>query len=188
MSFHFSFLMFGFWGLAYMAICYLYIKDRAHPGILMPLFAGSFNFAWELNAIAVSPGFYALILWAALDIIILIYNIAWIEKISLKIIYIVLTVVVTVVLFHVFRLWNGLVFSAFIIDVLISTEYLLVFRQISPHGKLPIASLRLLGDFFAWCRYNYLPVVFWLGIVVLLMDAVYLILSVKERNTVIRNK
>ena len=41
----------------------------------MPFIAGLLDFAWEVNAVIVSHGYWAHILWISLDVFILIYNI-----------------------------------------------------------------------------------------------------------------
>ena len=41
----------------------------------MPLIAGSLNFAWEINALLLSRGFYGHVLWTGLDVLIVFHNV-----------------------------------------------------------------------------------------------------------------
>ena len=60
----------------------------------MPLIAGSLNFAWEINALLLSRGFYGHVLWAVLDIFIVIHNVRFLEK-SKRIKYMLFIAVLT---------------------------------------------------------------------------------------------
>ena len=52
-----------------------------------------------------------------------------------------------------------------------------------------IAAAKLVGDLFAWLFYREeLPIINWIGIAVLLINTVYLILSVLRRKKFCRNK
>ena len=46
----------------------------------MPLIAGSLNFAWEINALLLSRGFYGHVLWTGLDVLIVVHNVRFLEK------------------------------------------------------------------------------------------------------------
>lgn len=46
----------------------------------MPLIAGSLNFAWEINALLLSRGFYGHVLWTGLDVLIVFHNVRFLEK------------------------------------------------------------------------------------------------------------
>ena len=61
-----------FWTLAYVIIVLCGIQNRKSHLLLMPLIAGSLNFAWEINALLLSIGFYGHVLWTGLDVLIVV--------------------------------------------------------------------------------------------------------------------
>lgn len=95
----------------------------------------------------------------------------------------------TVMLHYVFEIpfANGMLASAFVIDMLIAIEYVLLAKKISKHGKVLIAIFRFAGDFFAWlCYLNESIFVAISGIIVTLLNLFYLTLCIQE--TQIPNK
>lgn len=71
----------------------------------MPLIAGSLNFAWEINALLLSRGFYGHVLWTGLDVLIVVHNVRFLEKGKRKK-YLLLIVVFILVLYGMFRIPN----------------------------------------------------------------------------------
>lgn len=71
----------------------------------MPLIAGSLNFAWEINALLLSRGFYGHVLWTGLDVLIVVHNVRFLEKGKRKK-YLLLIVVFILVLYYLSSIWN----------------------------------------------------------------------------------
>lgn len=84
----------------------------------MPLIAGSLNFAWEINALLLSRGFYGYVLWTGLDVLIVVHNVRFLEKGKRKK-YLLLIVVFILVLYGMFRIPNvdGQRISVFAIEI-----------------------------------------------------------------------
>ena len=115
-----------FWTLAYVIIVLCGIQNRKSHLLLMPLIAGSLNFAWEINALLLSRGFYGHVLWAVLDIFIVIHNVRFLEK-SKRIKYLLFIAVLTFAMYGMFRIPNvdGQRISVFAIDLIMAIEYVL---------------------------------------------------------------
>ena len=108
-----------FWTLAYVIIVLCGIQNRKSHLLLMPLIAGSLNFAWEINALLLSRGFYGHVLWTGLDVLIVVHNVRFLEKGKRKK-YLLLIVVFILVLYGMFRIPNvdGQRISVFAIDLI----------------------------------------------------------------------
>ena len=93
----------------------------------MPLLAGSLNFAWEVNALFLSNVFYGHVLWAVLDIFIIIHNVRFLEK-SKRIKYLLFIAVLTFAMYGIFRIPNidGQKISSFLLDLIMAVEYGLI--------------------------------------------------------------
>lgn len=142
----------------------------------MPLIAGSLNFAWEINALLLSRGFYGHVLWTGLDVLIVFHNVRFLEKGKRKK-YLLLIVVFILVLYGMFRIPNvdGQRISVFAIDLIMAIEYVLCAKQIAPQGRISVGVLKLLGDLFAWLS-NMQSSLFVAvcGVIVLLLNLFYL--------------
>ena len=143
------------WTATYVVIVYNGIKYRKERTIIMPLLPGALNYAWETNALIVSKGMWGHILWLGLDTIIVLINFGNIRKKSSKILYLIGIVASTIGIAYVFRLQNvqGMLISAFAIDLLMAISFLVCVRKVSVRGKKLIAMLKLLGDGFACLAY-----------------------------------
>lgn len=62
------------WTITYVLIVLYGFKYRKQRVLLMPLFSGSLNFAWEINALY-KAGMIGRAVWAILDVVILVHNI-----------------------------------------------------------------------------------------------------------------
>ena len=109
----------------------------------MPLIAGSLNFAWEINALLLSRGFYGHVLWTGLDVLIVVHNVRFLEKGKRKK-YLLLIVVFILVLYGMFRIPNvdGQRISVFAIDLIMAIEYVLCAKQIAPQGRISVGVCR----------------------------------------------
>lgn len=71
--------------------------------------------------------------------------------------------------------------SVFAIDIIMALEYVWAVKRISPRGKVTIASMKLLGDAFAWlCYMKHTPFVFVTGLAVFVLNFYYLNRCLKE--------
>ena len=143
----------------------------------MPLIAGSLNFAWEINALLLSRGFYGHVLWTGLDVLIVFHNVRFLEKGKRKK-YLLLIVVFILVLYGMFRIPNvdGQRISVFAIDLIMAIEYVLCAKQIAPQGRISVGVLKLLGDLFAWL---FVAVC---GVIVLLLNLFYLAICLEQSS------
>ena len=150
----------------------------------MPLLAGSLNFAWEVNALFLSNVFYGHVLWAVLDIFIIIHNVRFLEK-SKRIKYLLFIAVLTFAMYGMFRIPNvdGQRISVFAIDLIMAIEYVLCAKQIAPQGRISVGVLKLLGDLFAWLS-NMQSSLFVAvcGVIVLLLNLFYLAICLEQSS------
>lgn len=170
------------WSLAYVLIIACEIKYEKEHVLLMPLIAGSLNFAWEVNAVIVSHGFYGHVLWAALDVAILIHNIRYLNG-RKRVWYTILVAAMVAILYGVFRIpdVDGQIISVFLIDLIMAVEYVVCAKCITPHGRNLIGLLRLLGDLLAWLinmRQSVFVAV--VGLAVLLINLFYLAICLES--------
>ena len=173
-----------FWTLAYVIIVLCGIQNRKSHLLLMPLIAGSLNFAWEINVLLLSRGFYGHVLWTGLDVLIVVHNVRFLEKGKRKK-YLLLIVVFILVLYGMFRIPNvdGQRISVFAIDLIMAIEYVLCAKQIAPQGRISVGVLKLLGDLFAWLS-NMQSSVFVAvcGLIVLLLNLFYLAICLEQSS------
>lgn len=141
---------------------------------MMPLLAGSLNFAWELNALLLSGGMWGHVLWFGLDVFIVILNIASMKR--GRFLYLIVIAALSVILRWIFTIpsLDGMLLSVFAIDLLMACDYVVNAKKISKHGKIPIAITKFWGDFFAWLAYSEYMYVNIIGAVVFLLNLYYL--------------
>ena len=82
---------------------------------------------------------------------------------------------------------NGMLISSFAIDIIMAIGFLLMKFIFPQDGRsIPVALTKLVGDFCAWQYYRlYVPVIDYIGIAVLIMNSVYLILSIKPVHRIL---
>lgn len=149
-----------------------------------PLLAGSLNFAWEVNALFLSNVFYGHVLWAVLDIFIIIHNVRFLEK-SKRIKYLLFIAVLTFAMYGIFRIPNidGQKISSFLLDLIMAVEYVLYAKRIAPQGRISVGVLMFLGDLFAWLAYMQNSVfVTVCGLIVLLLKLFYLAICLEQNS------
>lgn len=174
-----------FWTLAYLVVAFCGIQNRkSHQLLFMPLIAGMLNFAWEINALLLSRGFYGHVLWTALDIFIIFHNVCFLEK-GKRGKYLLLTVVLVLALYGIFRIPNvdGQRISSFSIDLIMAVEYVLCAKRIARQGKIPVGVLKLLGDLFAWLSNMQSSLLVTVsGLIVLLLNLFYLAICLEQNS------
>lgn len=180
----FDYAQFIFWCLTYLLIIiYGLLKNK----VLIPICAVVLNFSWELTSL-----FYDLLrenftfilihtIWLILDFficIIIFKN----DKINRKKLLIILPSFV--ILFEIFKLNNGQLISCFMIDLIMA--YLFLFKIIKDKadliGQLILGFLKLLGDLFAWFAYLSMDFVLFVGLLVLILNSIYIIISFIKIN------
>lgn len=177
-----------FWTLAYLVIVFCEIQNRKKDRLLfMPLIAGMLNFAWEINALLLSKGFYGHVLWTALDVFILFHNVCFLEK-GKRWKYLLLIIALVLVLYGIFRIPNvdGQRISVFSIDIIMAIEYVLCAKQIAHQGRVTVGILKFGGDLFAWLS-NMQSSLFVTvsGLIVVFLNLFYLAICL-EQNSYIR--
>ena len=186
-----EFLLIGFWSLTYLLIIFNSIKYRTEKMVYMPLIAGALNFGWEINAIIESSGYWGHIIWLALDVVILTYNLYILKNNVQRIIYFAIIVLCIFMLYGVFsiRAFDGMLLSSFIIDIIMAIEYVAAVKRISPHTRTLIGLFRLLGDGFAWIANMRLSkAVLMIGIAVLVINMIYLCCCLEFQNSPVEKK
>lgn len=178
-------LQIAFWTSAYILIAYYGWRYRKEHILLMPMLAGVMNFAWEINALLISRGNYGHILWTGLDIAIFLHNLRRLPGKKQRVYYggaLLGFIGLLYGIFHIFTGYGQLI-SVFIIDLIMSLEFVLLGKVIAPQGKILIGSLRLLGDLFAWLFYlRQSTLVGILGGLVLLLNLFYLAYCLEQRS------
>lgn len=180
-----------FWTLAYALIAYYGWRYQKDNILLMPMLAGAMNFAWGINALLISHGNYGHILWTGLDIAIFLHNLRRLSGKKQRIYYGVLLLGFIGILYGIFHIFtgDGQLISAFIIDLIVSLEFVLLGKVIAQQGKMLIGILRLLGDLFAWLfclRQSLLVGV--LGGLVLFLNLFYLAYCLEQRSTLSKRR
>lgn len=179
----FDILQIVFCTVAYLLIIFYGIKYRQSSVLLMPLFAGILNLAWEMNATFFQRFSIGCALWAFLDLFIFIHNFRLLKQWK-RVMYLAGLLIIFFVLYLLFRTpaFNGMGITVFAIDILMAVEFILCAKRITPHGKIPIAVAKLLGDLFAWFHYlrnsSFIMVV---GLIVLLLNTLYLAICLEEQ-------
>lgn len=173
------------WSVTYVLICFYGIKYRNERKRMMPLFSGSLNIAWEINAFVWSKGFWGHIIWLLLDVIIFSLNVSSIKKVKNKVFYGIITLGLAGIMAGIFRITviDGMLASAFALDLIIAMEYVIKAKSISKRGKAQIAIFKLLGDVCAWLFYmknsEFVGIV---GFVILLLNLFYLAYCLEEKR------
>ena len=181
----FDYLQIIIWSLTYLfiAICgFVYRKEKL---FFMPLIAGGLTIAWEINALLKSQGFWGHIVWLSIDIVILLQNFYFLSSKRRRLTYgsfIIVAIVGLYLLFQV-RLFDGMLISSFVIDLVIAVEYLVFMKRISPNMIALIAILRFLGDFFALIAYMRVNIVVCiLGVAVAITNVIYIFRCFKSEE------
>ena len=175
-----------FWTAAYMCIVYHAVRHRKEPAELyMPLISGCLNFAWEINAVILSQGYWGHILWLTLDAVILFFNLRWLRGSGSRALYAAAVAITTGLLFALFRQPgpDWMLLSSFVIDVIMALEFLLRAKIISRRGKLLIAAAKMLGDIGAFLgNRSAAAYVLPIGLVVLVLNMLYLSYCLEENS------
>ena len=124
------------------------------------------------------------VLWAVLDIFIIIHNVRFLEK-SKRIKYLLFIAVLTFAMYGIFRIPNidGQKISSFLLDLIMAVEYVLYAKRIAPQGRISVGVLMFLGDLFAWLAYMQNSVfVTVCGLIVLLLKLFYLAICLEQNS------
>lgn len=181
------------WILTYVLIAVGGFRTKDENRVLMPLISGALNFAWEINALITSGGFWVHIAWLALDCIILFQNIRILFNnkknglIYIYILFVIVSIVLLYLLFNTATAFDGMLISSYALDFLISLEYLLCIKKISPYWLTLIGVCRFLGDLFTWIVYiNSAMFVTIIGVIIFITNLFYIFYSIELTNY--RNK
>ena len=177
------------WTITYVLIVLYGFKYRKQRVLLMPLFSGSLNFAWEINALYKS-GMIGRAVWAILDVVILVHNIKLLSA-KKRIVYTGWAGIAAVALFFAFNSFGikFMLVSSFVIDTVIAVEYLVFVKKIARNGKILIGITRTLGDAAAWLAYAKETIFAGIaGAVVLILNLLYLSCCFEEESKAKKEK
>ena len=138
-----------FWSITYVFSIIAAFQSRSSKKVPIPLVAVLFNFSWEICALIISRGFWGHALWLALDCVIVYFCFCSLKTVKQKVFYGIMIVTVTVALFYIFKIPDGMLMSVFIIDLGMAIVFIVQARSLSYQLKIPIAITKLLGDVFA---------------------------------------
>lgn len=147
----FDFLQGMFWTITYVLIICSGFRSQKIVMVSMPYIAGVLNFAWETIAlifISKSNNLWH-ILWFTLDLMIVYISYKFLEFDRQRKKYIFSIIAITVILYFIFKIKGGMLYSVFAIDLIMAICFILWRKNMSPHLKIPIATTKLLGDLFA---------------------------------------
>ena len=152
----FDWLQILLWTAVYITVVFNGIKYRHERPLIMPYLPGALNFAWEVNAFSVSGGMPGHILWLGLDTIILVLNIRNIRGWEKRILYLLGIGALILGLWYIFSAteYDGMLISAFIIDLIMALVFVLRVHAISKRSKKSNCSIET-----AW-RWFRLPGIF----------------------------
>lgn len=179
-----------FWSLTYITIIVCGVKHPEEHKPMMPYIAGGLNLAWELNALLLYHH-YGHIIWSGLDIMIFVLNLRNLKRHGKhrQYIYILYVIVAAATIYGMFKLPSGMLISSYTLDLIMAIEYVVCSKEISVHGKLPIAIFKWLGDLFAWLFYCKQSIfVGIIGAAVFLLNLFYLAYCMEERSQAAKRK
>ena len=181
--FSFDLLQVVFWSITYVLIVVFGIIKRK---TFMPIVAALFNISWELNSLLsdffcvripiVALGHFV---WIGLDFLIITIAIFYYvdnnKKMLLSFIFLPFIIIG---LYFIFKINYGQLYSSFIIDLLVAICYLFVsFKEKDNIIEFIIIGItKLIGDFFAFIMYRQDTLVNIIGIIVFVINAIYLII------------
>ena len=181
--FSFDLLQVVFWSITYVLIVVFGIIKRK---TFMPIVAALFNISWELNSLLsdffcvripiVALGHFV---WIGLDFLIITIAIFYYvdnnKKMLLSFIFLPFIIIG---LYFIFKINYGQLYSSFIIDLLVAICYLFVsFKEKDNIIEFIIIGItRFIGDFFAFIMYRQDTLVNIIGIIVFVINAIYLII------------
>lgn len=172
------------WSITYVLIIVAAILSRKEEKVSMPFVAGVLNFSWEICAVLHSRGLWGHVIWLSLDIAIVLSSFLFIQSRRNKIMYVVAILLSTVLFRFAFTLQHGMLFSSFIIGLIMAVWYLIDRKKLSSKLKVPIAFTKLLGDLFAGIYYA--PESVFIGVLAVLAfycNIAYLYLCIEETGS-----
>lgn len=179
-----------FWSITYILIILSGVQNVHDRKAAIPGLAVIQNLAWETTALIYSHGFWGHILWFLLDLIIFFLALYFVfPRKSRFVLYILGTILLCISFYDVFSRQNGMLYSSFIIDLLMAIYYLIERKALSPKLKVPIAFTKLAGDIFA--GFHYAPQSKFVAILagaVFLCNLYYLYLCLEEQPDPSQNK
>jgi len=169
------------WSTTYVLIIVAGFQSFQIKKVSMPYMALLLNFTWEFCALLVSKGFWGHIAWFTLDFMILVFAFLYMRSNKAKALLAIAIPIGIVLLRFVFTLPFGMLYSSFVIDLLMAINFIIDHKKLSPKLKVPIAVAKLLGDACAGMQYagdSWLIVV--IACVVFICNVYYLYLCEEE--------
>lgn len=163
-----------FWTITYILAIVYALKYKTN---IIPYPAILCNFAWELAALLQSGMIGHFVWWAADAIILILFLSQRNYGKRFKMIWILCLLLVFEIMWKIFYLEKGMLYSSFTIDILMAALFCLkIWRdQKGTVLGIAIAASKMIGDFSAWRFYRYDRLVDIIGAIVLVCNIVYLI-------------
>lgn len=171
-----------FWALAYIFAIIHAIVYRRHA---IPIFAISLNFAWEIVSSFMYRE-YIQIVWCLLDILIVLLLLRELKLFSVKrnLFYLSSFIIYGAICFLFFNYrfldgMSGFVFLSFAMDLAMAVCYLHEINKYKWTNGLYcwVAIWKMLGDATAWWKYKSYFAVMLIGIIVLVMNILFIYLA-----------
>lgn len=173
-----------FWFITYVLIVAAGVCGKDEKKVSMPYAAGVLNLGWEACALQQSSGLWGHILWLGMDLAIVYIGFTRLSSTKQKVYYAASIYMTILILAYVFSLENGMLLSAFAIDLVLAIAFLLDRKKLSDKLKRWIAVTKLLGDGFAGLYYGpKQPVVAVLAVLILVCNVIYLFSCFRNPGT-----
>ena len=169
------------WSVTYALIVIAGIRSRGCRMVSIPYTAGVLNFAWEACALQQSQGMWGHLIWFGLDLGIVYFGFEYSKSWKQRILYVAAICTGVLVMWYIFAQQQGMLVSAFALDLFMAVLFIVERRKLSPELKVPIAVARLLGDFVAGLFYAPESMAVCIMVVaVTLCNMAYLLLCIRE--------
>lgn len=171
------------WSMTYLMSIFMLKKYREKKECVIPLNSVGINFAWEINAIIISRGFWGHILWLLFDSIILFYSFRTIGKSRKRKNAYVKVLICIGIFFVIFRIHSGgMLASSFVINFIMSALFFMKRDSLLSNGKCMVAFTKMIGTLAATIYYQRIVhLIGLLGFIILVIDFLYFCSCVKSK-------
>lgn len=181
-----------FWSIVYILIALQFFIKKKSKKYTVPIPFPSivFNLTWEFTALC-TLHHWGHILWFSLDFVIAYLSYDFIKEKKNRLLYLFSIAGCAVVFKIIFNFDGGMLHSSFVIDIIMAFLFLIQVKQLSFNFRIPIAVAKLLGDLSALIYYkDYSIFVLIVGIIVLILNTAYLIISIYliKKETPVKGK
>ena len=171
-----------FWSIAYILIIVAGFESTDTKKVSMPYVASVLIFSWEIVAL-VNYRHWGHFVWISLDLLIVAFGFYFLKSNWQRLNYALGICITVIALFFLFDVSGGMLISSFVIDLIMSVDFLIKRKQLSGKMKTLIAITKLIGDAFAGLYYSSQSVLITaIAFAVLICNSVYLYLCWCEND------